>query len=100
MIGGWNTAYPPAIKRLKVMMFIIIGPRMSSPQFLNLGITIKIAPIISESFTNAMNPLAPVALKKGITSESGEGVGMGMKWKKKLNPKSKNDNPTSIAEIF
>jgi hypothetical protein len=82
------------------MMFIIIGPRMSSPQFLNLGITIKIAPIISKSFTNDMNPLVPVALKKGITSESGGGVGMGMKWKKKLNPKIKNDNPTSRAEIF
>jgi hypothetical protein len=25
---------------------------------------------------------------------------MGMKWKKKLNPKIKNDNPTSRAEIF
>jgi hypothetical protein len=47
-----------------------------------------------------MNPPVPVALKKGITSESGGGVGMGMKWKKKLNPKIKNDNPTSIAEIF
>ena len=53
-----------------------MGPKIMSPQFLNFGIMISNADTISVIFTNAMKPLCPVALKKGITNESAGGAGM------------------------
>ena len=59
---------------LKKRILTTIGPRMSNPKFLVLGIATRIPPMISRTLTKVRNPVVNMAPMKAAAAESAGGA--------------------------